>query len=131
NLIKQGYDVTIFCANTYHNKSEYINTKNKKYATDIVDNISFVFVKTTPALGNGVDRIKNMILFYRNLFPVAKEYSKLNKKPDVILASSVHPLTMVAGIQIAKKFKVPCICEVRDIWPEAIFAFNKVKEKSL
>ncbi len=130
-LIKHGYNVTIFCANTYHNKTEYINTGDQKYSTDTVDNIPFVFVKTTTATGNGIDRVKNMSLFYFNLFTVAKEYAKLNGKPDVILASSVHPLTMVAGIQIAKKFRVPCICEVRDLWPEAIFSFNKVKEKSV
>lgn len=130
-LIKQGYDVTVFCANTYHNKSEYIDTKNKKYATDTVDDIPFVFVKTTTALGNGIDRVKNMGLFFINLFSVAKEYTKLHGKPDIILASSVHPLTMVAGIQIAKKLKIPCICEVRDLWPEAIFSFNKAKERSL
>lgn len=131
NLIKRGYKATIFSANTYHNKTEFIDTGDKKYAIDIVDNIPFVFVKTPLALGNGIARVKNMLLFYRNLFPVAKEFAKANGKPDVILASSVHPLTMVAGIQIAKKFKVPCICEVRDLWPEAIFAFNKAKEKSI
>jgi len=131
NLINQGYKATIFCANTYHNKSELIDTGDKKHTTDKVDNIPFVFVKTTTALGNGIDRVKNMILFYFNLFTVAKEYAKLDGKPDVILASSVHPLTMVAGIQIAKKFNVPCICEVRDLWPEAIFTFNKIKENSI
>lgn len=131
NLIKQGYEPTVFCANTFHNKSEFIDTQNKKYTTDILDNIPFVFVRTTTALGNGIDRVKNMGLFYLNLFSVVKEYIKLNGKPDVILASSVHPLTMVAGIKIAKKLGVPCICEVRDLWPEAIFSFNKAKESSL
>lgn len=131
NLIKQGYNATIFCANTYHNRLEYIDTGNKKYCTDIINNIPFVFVRTIRALGNGFDRIKNMGLFYLNLFSVAKDYAKLNGKPNVIIASSVHPLTMVAGIKIAKKFDIPCICEVRDLWPEAIFAFNKAKENSL
>ena len=131
NLVKQGYEVTIFCANTYHNKSEFIDVGNKKYTTDTIDNIHFVFVKTAPALGNGIDRVKNMGLFYLNIFRVAKDYIKYNGKPDVIIASSVHPLTMVAGIQMAKKLKIPCICEVRDLWPEAIFSFNKAKEKSL
>lgn len=131
NLIKKGYKATVFCASTYHNKVEYIDTGNKKYATDIVNDIPFVFVKTTPALGNGIARVKNMGLFYLNLFSVAKSYLKMDGKPDLIIASSVHPLTMVAGIQLAKKLKVPCICEVRDLWPEAIFSFNKAKEKSL
>lgn len=131
NLIKQGYDTTIFCANTFHNKPDFIDTGKKKYVIDTVDNIPFVFVKTSTALGNGLDRVKNMTLFYINLFSVAKEYAKIKGKPDVILASSVHPLTMVAGIQIAKKFGIPCVCEVRDLWPEAIFAFNKAKENSI
>lgn len=130
-LINEGYDATIFCANTYHNKLEYIETGKKKFTTDTQDNIPFVFVKTTIALNNGFDRIKNMVLFYMNILKVAEQYAKLNGKPDVIIASSVHPLTMLAGIQVAKKFKVPCICEVRDLWPEAIFYFNKAKEKSI
>lgn len=131
NLIKQGYKATLFCANTYHNKSDFIDTGKGKYTTDTLNNISFVFVKTTTALGNGFDRIKNMGLFYWNLLSVAKQYAKKYGKPDVILASSVHPLTMIAGIQIARKFAVPCICEIRDLWPEAIFAFNKARENSL
>lgn len=130
NLMKQGYEVTVFCANTFHNKSDYIDTKGNKYITDQVDDIPFVFVRTTTALGNGLDRVKNMGLFYLNLFTVVKQYLKSNDKPDVIIASSVHPLTMVAGIKIAKKIGIPCICEIRDLWPEAIFSFNKAKEKS-
>lgn len=130
-LIKRGFKATVFCANTYHNRTECVNTGNEKYATDIANGIPFVFVKTTSALGNGLARVKNMTLFFKNLFSVAKTYAKANGTPEIILASSVHPLTMVAGILIARKFKVPCICEVRDLWPEAIFAFNKAKEKSL
>jgi glycosyltransferase involved in cell wall biosynthesis len=131
NLIKEGYNATIFCANTYHNKTEYIDTGTKKYTTDVIDNIPFVFVKTTIALGNDINRIKNIVIFYFNLLSVAKKYAKINGKPDIIIASSVHPLTMIAGIQVAKKLAIPCICEIRDLWPEAIFSFNKVKEKSL
>lgn len=131
NLIKRGHKATVFGANTYHNTEEFIDTRDKKYATDTRNGIPFVFVRTTSALGNGMARVKNMLLFYRNLFPVAKAYAKLNGKPDIILASSVHPLTMVAGIQIARKFKVPCICEVRDLWPETLVKLGKLSEKSI
>lgn len=130
-LIDKGYDVSIFCANTYHNKNELIDTGKKKFVIETLNNIPFVFVKTTTAIGNGLDRVKNMILFYWNLLSVSKQYAKDYGKPDVIIASSVHPLTMVAGIQIAKKLNIPCICEIRDLWPEAIFSFNKVRGNSL
>jgi glycosyltransferase involved in cell wall biosynthesis len=131
NLIKKGYNPTVFCASTVHNSSVNIDTGNNKYASDAVNGIKFVFIKTSVYKGNGIQRIKNMIAFYRNLFPVAKEYAKLNSKPGIILASSVHPLTLVAGIKIAKKFGVRCICEVRDLWPESLVAYGILKRNSI
>lgn len=130
-LIKFGYEPTVFCANTFHNKTDFIDTGKAKFTSIKKDDIPFVFVKTKPSIGNGLDRVKNMIYFFMNLFFVSKKWSKDNGSPDIILASSVHPLTMVAGILISKKFKVPCICEVRDLWPEAIFAFNKARSNSM
>lgn len=131
NLIKEGYNPTVFCASTVHNSKENIDTGNQKYVSEIVNTIPFVFVKTPSYLGNGKQRIKNMLAFYKNLFPVAKEYAKKYGKPDVILASSVHPLTLLAGIKIAKKFGIPCICEVRDLWPESIVAYGALKRSSI
>lgn len=130
-LIRQGYDVTVFCSTTLVSGEELIDTGKEKYVSEQADQVPFVFVRTVPAQGNGIKRIRNMVLFYRRLFSTARAYAKANGKPDVILASSVHPLTMVAGIRIARKFGVPCICEIRDLWPEAIFSFGKASPKSL
>ena len=130
-LIENGYKPTIFCASTNHFSDKNIDTKGKKYCVDSVKDIPFVFVNTPDYKGNGRKRIINMLAFYRNLFHVAKEYARLNGKPDVILASSVHPLTLVAGIKIAKKFGIPCICEVRDLWPESIVAYGSLKRNSV
>lgn len=130
-LLEQGFHPVIFCANVRHSPPQTIPIEEGVFKRDRMDDIPYVFVKTTEANGNGVGRIKNMAGFYRNLFPATRQYLKESGKPDVILASSVHPLTMVAGIKIARKLGIPCICEVRDLWPEAIFAFNKAKEKSL
>lgn len=129
-LINEGYDVKIFCANTFHNSTDYIDTKKSKFIQKTINKIPFVFVKTTVSISNGIDRIKNMLIFYMNLFPVTKKIIKIYGKPDVIIASSVHPLTLVAGIKIAKKLKVPCICEIRDLWPETIFMSGKLNERS-
>ncbi|WP_404292794.1 glycosyltransferase family 4 protein [Cytobacillus kochii] len=131
NLIKRGYKPTVFCANTRHNSDEIIELESSKYAIKESDGIPFVFVKTSPYKKNGIHRVNNMISFYRNLFPVVKEYIKTYGKPDVILASSVHPLTLVAGIKIAKSLNIPCICEVRDLWPESIVAYGALKRNSL
>ncbi len=130
-LKKRGHDVTVFCASTYLNGEYAVDLGKDKISIKEQDTIPFVFVKTISSHGNGIDRIKNMGLFYKNLFPATKKYAEMNGKPDVIVASSVHPLTMVAGIKIAKKMHIPCICEIRDLWPEAIFQFGKAKENSI
>ena len=130
-LKERGYDVTVFCSTTLVSGEELLNTGKEKQIEKETDGIPFVFVKTVPAIGNGIKRIENMARFFKNLFPVTRAYAKTHGKPDVIVASSVHPLTMVAGIRIAKRMKIPCICEIRDLWPEAIFQFGKAKESSL
>lgn len=130
-LKRRGHEVTVFCATTFLNNDGQIDTNGRALAVKRVDGIPFVFVKTVRAVGNGVERIKNMVFFYMNIFPAVRKYAYKYGKPDVILASSVHPLTMVAGIQLSRKMKIPCICEVRDLWPEAIFSFGKAKEKSI
>lgn len=127
-LDRAGYQPVVFCANIMNSntKERCIETEDLwavKEAEEI--HTPFVYVKARKYKGNGKQRVLNMIDFYRNVKNTAVEYADKFGKPDIILASSVHPLTMVAGIQLAKKFGVKCICEVRDLWPEAIVAYSK------
>lgn len=126
-LERNGYSPVVFCANAKHGAKEQWVESNALWEEKTADEIRtpFVYVKARLYSGNGKQRILNMFDFYRNVQKAAKEYAGLNGKPDVILASSVHPLTMVAGIRLAKHFGVKCICEVRDLWPEAIVAYSK------
>ena len=130
NLIKRGYEPTIFCASTRHNSDDFIDTKDGKYIVDESDGIPFVFVKTSKYEGNGLSRVKNMLTFTKNLMSVAKEYAEKEGQPDIIMGSSVHPLTLVASIKIAKKFNLPCISEVRDLWPESIVELQDMKRNN-
>lgn len=126
-LKRNGYNPVVFVANTKHGiKERFINTNKlwvKKTAKDI--DVPFIYVNSSLYQDNGKDRIMNMIRFFVNVKKAAKEYALKYGKPDIIYASSVHPLTLVAGIQLAKYYKVKCICEARDLWPEAIVAYSK------
>lgn len=131
-LIKKGHEVKIFCASTVHNSDEVIDLNNNLYIEKKgKDEVPYVFVETTPYMGNGVSRIKNMLSYYKNVKKAVSEYIKKEGKPDVIYASSVHPLALVAGIKIKKKFNIPCISEVRDLWPESLVEYGIIKRKSI
>lgn len=131
NLNKVGYKVKVFAASYLHFSDINLIENNKLYITNDETKIPFVFVKTLSSAGNGVGRILNMVLYYKNLFKVTKEFINKDDRPDLIIASSPHPLAMVAGIKIAKKLRVPCISEVRDFWPEVFFMGGRLKENSI
>lgn len=128
HLFQAGYEPVVFCANIMNNRTQERCVETEalwtvKTAEEI--RTPFVYVRARKYLGNGKQRVLNMMDFYFNVRKAAVQYAKKFGKPDVILASSVHPLTMIAGIQLAKKFGVRCVCEVRDLWPEAIVAYSK------
>lgn len=131
-MIKYGYDVTIFSANTLHNTKTVIDTGGELYVDKMgKDNVPYVFVKTRRYSGNGVGRIKNIFDFYFRVKRTMRRCIADKGGPDIILASSVHLLTLVAGLQFAKKIKCKCICEIRDLWPESIIAFTKVTRNNI
>ena len=125
-LKKGGYDPVVFGCNMKGDaKGQYIETDSEWIVhTDEATGVPLVLVNSHPFKGNGLGRIRNMLGFYRHVQRAAKQYAKTHTRPDIILASSVHPLTLLAGIRLAKRYGVRCICEVRDLWPESIVAFN-------
>ena len=130
-FIKAGHKLTVFSSSFLHYCGKNMIEGKEKYILKVYDGINTIFVRTNSYDSSGIKRVKNMFLFYHRLNSVAKEYVKLNGKPDIIIASSPHPLTMMAGNKIANAFRIPCICEIRDLWPEVIFRSGRIKENRL
>ncbi len=126
NLNEMGYEAVIFVANSKHGTNEKWIESDKGWIEQKAEEINtpFVFVKVTTYADGEKGRLRNMTDYFINVKKAAKEYAEIHGKPDVILASSVHPLTLVAGIQLAKYFHVKCYSEIRDLWPEEIIAYS-------
>lgn len=132
NLKQDGYEPIVFGCNEYHNKEGEVYPSDQMWHEEVAQNgVRFIPVKSTPYMGNGISRVKNMVVFAKNLKKAAKQFAKKDGKPDVIYASSVHPLTVIAGESLARYFHVPCIGEVRDLWPETLVAYGSLKKDSL
>ncbi len=130
HLVSRGYDVTIFCADTLFGLKVPQCAHHDLLSTKISEGIRFVFIRTTPYTGNGLRRIINMFSFYRNVKKAAKKFKERIEVPDIIVASSVHPLTLIAGQKTAQKMNIPCICEIRDLWPESIIDYGFLRRGS-
>lgn len=124
HLKDHGTNTTIFAASYQHFAGINLITDKKRYIRDDTTGTPFVFVRT-PDGSSGIARIKNMLSFFCGLVRISRNYTDEYGKPDCILASSPQPFAMIAGIKVAKKFGIPCICEIRDLWPEAVFNVSK------
>ncbi|OZU88237.1 hypothetical protein CIL03_11320 [Virgibacillus indicus] len=114
-LSMRGYNITLIASSYNHARSSYIHQENIR--EDIInDNYKFISIKSTPIYKGIKKRLVNYLNFTRKVKKL-----KFNKKPDVIIASSVHPFTWIAGYYLAKKNNAKFIVEVRDLWPLSLY----------
>ncbi|WP_099203703.1 glycosyltransferase family 4 protein [Miniphocaeibacter massiliensis] len=127
HLIDRGYNVKIFTASTIHTTSINMITNDSKYKVDNYNGVEYVFVKTSTYQNSDYKRILNILEYYLRVPKVTKNFVK----PDLILASSPHPLTWMAANKIAKRTGAKFITETRDLWPETFVAMGKVGRKNI
>lgn len=51
------------------------------------------------------------------------------KRPDVIIGSTVHPFAAWAGMRLARRYRVPFVYEIRDVWPETLHHLGAMSER--
>lgn len=129
NLSKRGYSVKLFAASTHHGSGKNRITNSKEYIVDEAGDLPCIFVRTRDYSGNSRARVGNMIDYAWRIMSVSKSFD--TEKPDVIYASSVHPLTWLSGYFLAKRYNAKFIAETRDLWPETLVAMGRIEKKSV
>lgn len=124
HLQKKGHKVTIFAASSVHLSDENLITDGRPMKARKIDGIRYVFLKARNYEGNGIQRILNFFDYTHHLFTQTGKFNR----PDVIMATSVHPLTCVAGILLAKKYRCKCVVEIADLWPLTLVEYGAFKE---
>ena len=127
-LIKKGYDVTIFSSGFSHEKKDYFKLFNgKQYIVENYGKLKFVWLRTIPYKKNNYKRILNMLSYLFRMLTVAHNFSK----PEVIIGSSVHPFAVIAAWLLSKKYKAKFIFEVRDLWPQTPIDMGVIKPNGI
>jgi glycosyltransferase involved in cell wall biosynthesis len=121
-LSEKGYNVRIFTASKIHNADVNMIEDGSLYKEIEIDGTIYTFIRTGDYSKNGISRIKNMLQFPSNAGKAFKHFDK----PDIIYTSSPDIFTAYKAIKTAKKLNVPCITEIRDLWPESIVEYNRI-----
>lgn len=129
-LAGRGYRVRIFTSSVIHNTDiNMIGKGDKGFFKDVeYDGVTYTYLKSSPYKGNGVSRIRNMLGFAFSIKKIWKKYGY--EKPDVIYTSSPDIFTAWKAEKVAKKHDVPCVAEVRDLWPLSIVEYKNYSEKN-
>jgi len=129
-LISYGHNVTIFAAGFHYTLlKETIEYNQDGYKVEDKDGAQFVWVKTYPYQRNNLKRMFNILSYAWKLNFLIPKLSL--KKPDIIIGTTVHPFAPLVAYKFSKKYKVPFIFEIRDLWPQSFIDIGIWKKNSL
>lgn len=116
-----GHRVIVF-ASTFNHMTRTQRTVGRSsgvgMALERVGGVDFAWIWTPGYAGNGWQRVRDMLAFSFGMLRVSR-YSYL-LHPDVIVGSSPHPFAAWSARAISKRFGVPFVLEVRDLWPQSL-----------
>lgn len=122
-LLKRGHSVTIFASSIHYQVlKETINYSGKRFVIEEIEGIRFVWIKSYPYNKNNWKRFVNMLSFSMNTYKIAKKIGL--EKPSILFGSSIHLFAVYTAHLLSKKFRVPLVMEVRDLWPETLIDFG-------
>lgn len=128
-LCKFGWQGTVIAASVELNTGRQRLVPKENLRLEKIQGVPFLWVRTPKYVGNGVGRIINMLAY--TLAVLRKRTTRDLQKPDVIIGSSVHPFAALAGAILARRFKVPFIFEVRDLWPRSLVDVGRLREEQV
>ena len=128
-LRQMGHQVRIFTASEIHNTNINMIRDGSLYKEEEMDGVPYTFLKTRDYSGNGLSRIYNMLEFPVRIQQAVKHFAKNGEKPDVIYTSAPTIFAAGSALIAAKRLKVPCVVEIRDIWPESIVEYKGMSRK--
>ena len=126
-LVARGHDVTMFCNSYCHFTHRELLNPGERWRIEFVDGIRVVWLRTYHYKGNGLGRGINML---SNVWSLLRAVAALDLRPDVVLGPSVPLLTGWGAMRLARKFDVPFVFEVRDVWPDTLVDLGGLSRSS-
>ncbi len=124
--IERGHQVTIVTNfPNYPDGKVFGGYRQSLYQREVLDTVDVLRVPTLvfPNRGSFL-----RILDYLSFTVAASIGSFFVARPDVVIATSPHIFTAVAGWFVSRVYRRSFVFEVRDLWPDSIVAVGAMKE---
>lgn len=118
HLLPRGWETHILAATYDHLAGVKVPGVWLKSVAEPVDGVYYHWLKTPSYRGNRLGRVVNI-----GTYTVQALMSRCLKglpRPDLVMGTNAHLLAAYAGMRLAKRFRVPFLFEVRDLWPRTL-----------
>ncbi|MDI6880396.1 MAG: glycosyltransferase family 4 protein, partial [Desulfitobacteriaceae bacterium] len=127
-LVRKGYDVTIFASGFDHVSRKYLKVKPKeRMRLEEYEGVRFVWINTFPYTQNNWRRVLNMLSYGWRVLGCDRGLPK----PDAVIGSSMHPFAALAAWWLARRYKARFFFEVRDLWPQTAVDMGAMRPNGL
>ena len=124
-LIRRGHNATVIASAFDHTaKANLALSDGESGKVEVCAGVPFLWLRSVP-YGGTAKRFFNMYDFARRVRR-GPDIRKL-PKPDVVLSSSLTMFAAQAGLRLAHEMGVPCVVEIRDVWPATLVDFGMSK----
>jgi len=127
-LPDHGWRMTLLVSSVIHHSDRQLLQRGTPHELQTVEGVPYLRLRVPRYTGNSVRRLMNMAGYcLRALDPRSTDAIG---RPDLVVGSSVHPFAALTGSMLARRYGVPFVFEVRDLWPETMIARGRMAEGS-
>lgn len=124
--VSWGHEVTVLtCAPNFPEGRIYEGYRNRWYQVEYLQGIRVIRVKTFIARNEGTVL---RTLDYMSFMIAGCLAGLVQKRPDVVVATSPQFFTAVGGWALTTLRRLPFVFELRDLWPASIIAVGAMQE---
>jgi glycosyltransferase involved in cell wall biosynthesis len=129
HLQAHGWQATVIAASVDHATGQQRLAAHEAQRLETLQGVPFLWINTPGYSGNGGARVRNMLAYTWAV--LRRRTTAALPRPDVVIGSSVHPFAAVAGALLARRYRVPFIFEVRDLWPQTLVDMGRLRDGAL
>jgi len=125
-LVANGFDVTIIASAFRGVFGSHPMTGDETVLTSMIDGVRHVWTRAEFTYRtNDAARMRNMAEYAWRTWRGGRTcFDGRVPPPDLVLGTSPHLLAPLAAWLLSRRFRVPFVMEVRDLWPETFVAFG-------
>lgn len=124
-----GHTVEVLTSNPNFPEGEIYDGYENRFVQERTDGIDVTRVPMYVAENKGV--LKRTLSYVSFALSALRHVGRLRRRPDLVVATSPQFFAAIGGYWIARRFGVPFVLEVRDLWPESIVAVGAVRRSPI